>query len=183
MYRITQLAREFGLSRSTLLYYDQIGLLPPSGRSEAGYRSYSLSDRERLATICSYRQAGLGIEDIRRLLALNEQGGDEVIRQRLQAIGGEIRGLQAQQRLLTGMLQVQAGGALPCAIDKQTWVEMLRAAGMDDLAMWQWHHEFERRAPQAHLAFLLSLGISEQEAALIRRRSAGRHDGQDEKPH
>ena len=89
MYRITQLAREFGLSRSTLLYYDQIGLLPPSGRSEAGYRSYSLSDRERLATICSYRQAGLGIEDIRRLLALNEQGGDEVIRQRTRVHGRE----------------------------------------------------------------------------------------------
>jgi DNA-binding transcriptional MerR regulator len=30
MYHITQLARQFGLSRSTLLYYDRIGLLSPA---------------------------------------------------------------------------------------------------------------------------------------------------------
>jgi len=38
MFLITELARKHGLSRSTLLYYDRIGLLTPSGRSEAGYR-------------------------------------------------------------------------------------------------------------------------------------------------
>lgn len=41
MYHISQLAQQFGLSRSTLLYYDRIGLLSPSARSEAGYRQYS----------------------------------------------------------------------------------------------------------------------------------------------
>ena len=173
MYRITQLARLFGLSRSTLLYYDRVGLLQPTGRSEAGYRCYSTADKERLAAICSYRQAGLGIEAIRRLLATAEAGSELVIRQRLEAIGCEIRNLQAQQQLLAGMLNLQAGGELAIAIDKQTWIEMLRAAGMDEAAMQQWHVEFERRAPQAHHAFLLSLGIDEQEALVIRQLSAG----------
>lgn len=160
MYRITQLARLFGLSRSALLYYDRIGLLQPTGRSEAGYRCYSTTDKERLATICSYRQAGLGIEAIRHLLTTAADGSELVIRQRLEAIGCEIRNLQT-------------GGSLPVAIDKQTWIEMLRAAGMDEAAMQQWHVEFERRAPQAHHAFLLSLGIDGQEALLIRQLSAG----------
>jgi hypothetical protein len=53
------------------------------------------------------------------------------------------------------------------------FVAMLRAAGMDDQAMGRLHAEFELREPQAHHAFLLSLGISENEALLIRRWSAG----------
>ena len=173
MYRITQLARLFGLSRSALLYYDRIGLLQPTGRSETGYRCYSIADKERLATICSYRQAGLGIEAIRRLLTTTADGSETVIRQRLQAIGTEIRNLQAQQRLLAGMLTLPAGGELSQVVDKQTWIEMLRAAGMDEAAMQQWHAEFERRAPQAHHAFLLSLGIDEKEALVIRDLSVG----------
>ena len=172
MFRITQLARLFGLSRSTLLYYDRVGLLQPSGRSEAGYRYYSTADKERLATICSYRQAGLGIEAIRHLLTTAADGSEALIRQRLQAVGCEIRNLQAQQQLLAGMLNLQTGGALSVSVNKQTWIEMLRAAGMDDQAMQQWHAEFERRAPQAHHSFLLSLGIDEQEALLIRQLSA-----------
>ena len=64
MYQVTELARQFGLSRSTLLYYDRIGLLSPSERSRANYRRYSASDRERLATICSLRRTGLDIGGI-----------------------------------------------------------------------------------------------------------------------
>jgi len=38
-------------------------------------------------------------------------------------------------------------------VDTQIWVEMPRAAGMDNRAMRQWHAEFERRAPEAPHAF------------------------------
>ncbi|NVN91839.1 MAG: MerR family transcriptional regulator [Desulfuromonadales bacterium] len=171
MFRISKLARQFGLSRSTLLYYDRIGLLSPSGRSHADYRLYSPADRERLAKICSFRQAGLGIEDIRNML--NSSGDDTttVIQQRLVAVGQEILALQAKQRLLAGMLRLRGQGGPLDTVDKEMFVELLRAAGMDDNAMFQLHCEFERRAPQAHHTFLLSLGISQQEALLIRERS------------
>jgi hypothetical protein len=43
---------------------------------------------------------------------------------------------------------------------------------MDDDAMLRWHAEFEQRAPEAHHAFLLSLGIEEQEVTLIREWSS-----------
>lgn len=172
MYRISQIARQFGLSRSTLLYYDRIGLLTPTGRSESGYRLYSAEDRERLAAICTFRQAGLTIEQITGVLAA---AGDEtaaVLQHRLQQIGEEIRALQAQQRLLAEMLKAKAGGAAPSLVDKKMWVEMLRNAGMDEGGMKRWHTEFERRSPQAHHDFLLSLGIPENEALLIRSWSA-----------
>lgn len=171
MFRITEFARMFGLSRSTLLYYDRIGIMIPSGRSEAGYRLYSTRDKDRMATIQSFRQAGLTIEDIGRVLSREEGDQGEILQRRLRELGEEIRSLQAQQRLLGRMLQVESRGELPAAVDKQAWIEMLRAAGMDEDAMAKWHSEFERRTPGAHHQFLLALGISEDEARLIRTRS------------
>jgi hypothetical protein len=58
-------------------------------------------------------------------------------------------------------------------VDKELWVEMLQAAGMNQKARKRWHTEFERRAPEAHNEFLLSLGISCEEVAKIRRWSRG----------
>ncbi|HOP40482.1 MAG TPA: hypothetical protein PLI53_05515, partial [Geobacteraceae bacterium] len=66
---------------------------------------------------------------------------------------------------------LESGGGLPVTVDKEAWIEMLRAAGMDDSAMGRWHCEFERRAPEAHHQFLLALGVSEDEAFYIRKRS------------
>jgi DNA-binding transcriptional MerR regulator len=172
MYRIIQLARHCGLSRSTLLYYDRIGLLKPSGRTEAGYRLYSPEDRARLDAICSYRRAGLTIEDIQAVLAVEGDGTVSVLRRRLERIAEEIHSLQLKQRVLAGMLTAHAAGSVPEPVDKELWVGMLRAAGMDDDAMLRWHTEFEQRAPEAHHAFLLSLGIEEQEVNLIREWSS-----------
>ncbi|MFC1747364.1 MerR family DNA-binding transcriptional regulator [Pseudomonadota bacterium] len=39
MHTIGEVSKRFSISRSTLLYYDAIGLLSPSGRSNANYRS------------------------------------------------------------------------------------------------------------------------------------------------
>ena len=177
MFRITELARKYGLSRSTLLYYDRIGLLTPSERSEAGYRLYSPNDRDRLATICSFRQAGLAIEDIRRILSTEEDSNRVILKRRMRELGEEIRTLQTQQHLLGKMLQLQSQGELPVTVDKQAWIEMLRAAGMNETAMKIWHTEFERRAPEAHHQFLLALGISEDEALFIRELSVKGQNG------
>jgi MerR family transcriptional regulator, thiopeptide resistance regulator len=177
MFRIGELARQFGLSRSTLLYYNRVGLLAPSGRSESGYRIYSRADRDRLEAICSYRQAGLGIEDIRSIMAAAGDDTLAVIRQRLFAVGKEIEALKTKQRLLAGMLRLQGHGGPSTSVDKEMFVGLLRAAGMDDDAMLKLHAEFERRAPEAHHNFLLMLGITEQETDLIRQRSAAAADG------
>lgn len=52
----------------TLHYYDEIGLLVPSDRSEAGYRLYSETDLERLHQILLYRELGFALETIVQVL-------------------------------------------------------------------------------------------------------------------
>ena len=171
VYTISRLARLFGLSRSTLLYYDGIGLLRPSDRTGAGYRTYTDADRLRLETICTYRQAGLALEDIRTILASDAKPYTSLIEKRLREIGEEILELKSKREILFGMLKSMTSEGTPSRVDKEMWVAMLRAAGMDDAAMKRWHAEFEQRAPDGHHEFLLSLGISEKEVRSIRHWS------------
>ena len=59
MESIGQVGRRFGISRSTLLYYDRIGLLRASARTGARYRRYSEEDARRLELVRLYRAADL----------------------------------------------------------------------------------------------------------------------------
>jgi MerR family transcriptional regulator, thiopeptide resistance regulator len=181
-YTVSGLARLFGLSRSTLLYYDRIGLLPPSGRTSSGYRIYRESDCLRLEGICNYRQAGLALEDIRTILASDGKPHASLIERRLKEIGSEILELKSKQGILFGTLKSMAPDGCPPKVDKEMWVAMLRAAGMDDEAMKRWHTEFEQRAPQGHQEFLLSLGIPKREVHRIRywSRKAIASEGKEE---
>jgi len=62
------LARAAGLTVRTLHYYDEIGLLSPTRRSEAGHRAYTEDDVDRLFRICALRRLGLPLTDIARAL-------------------------------------------------------------------------------------------------------------------
>ena len=111
-YRITELARAVGLSRSTLLHYDRIGLLAASDRSRADYRIYTEADRRRLERICQYRAAGLPLADIRALLDVRGRPAARLLEKRLRQTSEEIGALRGQQRLLASLLRV-AGKKVP----------------------------------------------------------------------
>ena len=66
--QIGELAKQTGLSIRTLRYYDEIGLLVPSHRTEAEYRLYREADIARLQQILSLRQLGFSLKEIRECL-------------------------------------------------------------------------------------------------------------------
>lgn len=167
-YRISALARLFGLSRATLLYYDRVGLLPPSGRTVAGYRTYSERDRARLARIRALRQAGFGVDEVRELLRPTRSRPAQLVERRLRAVGEEILRLRGQQRVLAAMLRRFAAARAPTPLDRPLWVAMLRGAGLDADGLRRWHAEFEARAPEAHDDFLRELGLGEGEVQAVR---------------
>lgn len=172
-YSISQLGNACGLSRSTLLFYDRQRLLRPSGRTASGYRVYNDKDLKQLMRIRQLREAGLSLKEIRSVLKSGGTPGTRLLEQRMRKTAENIVGLKHQQRLLAAMLRNVASGKRPPCVDKQMWVEMLKAAGMDQDAMVRWHSEFERRSPEGHQEFLLSLGIPPNEAAQIRSLSGG----------
>jgi MerR family transcriptional regulator, thiopeptide resistance regulator len=172
-YSISKLARACGRSRSTLLYYDRLGLLKPSGRTGSGYRYYTDADQRRLERIGYFREAGLSLKEIRAVLSSGGKPGTRLLETRLRETTQNIVGLKNQQRLLAGMLRQVTSGKRPPIVDVELWVEMLDAAGMDENARRRWHTEFERRASDGHQEFLLSLGIPADTVERIQRWSRG----------
>ena len=62
--KVGTLARQTGISVRTLHYYDDIGLLSPSGRTESGHRLYDAGDIARLHRIRSLQQIGFSLDEI-----------------------------------------------------------------------------------------------------------------------
>lgn len=167
---ISALARQFGLSRSTLLYYDRIGLLCPSAHSDAGYRLYTEGDAQRLTRIHQLREAGLPLKQIQTILTRPDQF-TQALEQQFRDNSAQISALQNQQRVLISLLgnpDLISGGKL---LTKQSWSEMFVKLGLSEDDMLAWHRRFELNLPNAHQAFLESLGLSDEEIKRIRKRS------------
>ncbi len=173
MITVSKLAHRFGLSRTALLYYERFGLLRPMLRSESGYRLYGEDAVERLRLIGTYKSAGLPLAEIRRLLDAPDRPNLGILRKRIVELDEEIAALRVQQRALVGLVKGLGDPKASGAIDKDTWIGVLRSAGMDQKAMDRWHAEFERNAPEGHHSFLRWLGIPEPEALAIRAAVGG----------
>ncbi|MEV0026182.1 HEAT repeat domain-containing protein [Streptomyces atroolivaceus] len=100
---IGDVARRSGVSARMLRHYDSLGLVSPTGRTDAGYREYSGEDIRRIFHIESLRSLGLSLRDVRR--ALEEPGftpselvGD-LIRQTRERIAGETELLTRLRRI------------------------------------------------------------------------------------
>ncbi|WP_338076044.1 MerR family transcriptional regulator [Brevibacterium luteolum] len=78
---IGEMAEKSGLSSRTLRHYEQIGLIPATGRTEGGFRVYTDEDLRRLMTIrrmkaLSYSTAEMG-ELLRLLDIVESDAADE----------------------------------------------------------------------------------------------------------
>jgi MerR family copper efflux transcriptional regulator len=69
-YTIGQTAERSGFSASALRYYEGIGLVEPSTRTESGYRLYDANTLTRLAFIARAKQLGCSLEEITDLVGI-----------------------------------------------------------------------------------------------------------------
>jgi DNA-binding transcriptional MerR regulator len=70
---VAEAARLLGLSPHTLRYYEQEGLIRPA-RNASGYRGYSAADLRRLIFLTRMRVSGMTMADLRRYVALADEG-------------------------------------------------------------------------------------------------------------
>jgi DNA-binding transcriptional MerR regulator len=177
MLTVTKLARRCGLSRSTLLYYESIGLMRPVARSAGNYRCYGESDVMRLRQICYYRDAGLKLEDVRAILDHRQTDVSRVLERRLAELNGEIATLRKHQQSILKLLQNRTLRRTK-VITKQKWVEIMSASGFSPEQMHRWHREFEKSAPAEHQEFLEFLHIPASEINSIRQWSRNEKEGE-----
>ena len=73
-YRIGEIADELGVTTRTVRYYEEIGLLQPSGHSPGGSRRYTDEDLARLLRIRELQAImGFNLDEIREILATDDR--------------------------------------------------------------------------------------------------------------
>lgn len=168
MLSVTQLARHCDISRSTVLYYERKGLLHPALRSGNGYRWYGEKEIRRLENILAYRSYGLPVAQIEHLVDREDGVAQErILREQFNALEREIMNLRRQQKAIVQLLD-QPQLLENQMVTKERWVEIMRAAGLSEEDMLNWHRNFEKMEPEEHHNFLESLGISAEEIKRIR---------------
>jgi DNA-binding transcriptional MerR regulator len=151
-----------------VLYYESLGLLRAAGRTAGNYRYYGERELDRLRLVCVYRNAGLKLGDIRRLMEGPRGDAAGVLKRRLVELDGEIERLRGHQRAIARLLrQTDRLRRMPM-VTKEKWVSVMRAAGFSDEDMRRWHAEFEKEAPREHQEFLEFLHIAPAEIREIR---------------
>lgn len=127
-YTIEQVANRTGLTKRTLRYYEEVGLLPPTDRTEGNYRRYSQADVQRLERIKELRDLlDFSLSEIRMFLTVEEERGqlkqayrqatgveaklaqldhtDELIHKQLELIERKITGLEQMRAALSSKLE------------------------------------------------------------------------------
>jgi DNA-binding transcriptional MerR regulator len=120
--KVGELARRTGLTVRTLHHYDEIGLLKPSGRSEAGYRMYDAQDVARLHAIQALRYLQLPLAEIGPLLDGRHAQPEAIIDQQMRALQRQIRAATQQHDRLALLREGILAGRVP---DIGDWVESL----------------------------------------------------------
>lgn len=104
--QIGEVARAAGLTVRTLHHYDEIGLLVPSERSEAGYRLYGDGDVRRLYRILALRGMGFPLEEIAATLVREGEDPRPAVRRHLERIDEQLRLAGQLRARLTHILDV-----------------------------------------------------------------------------
>ena len=94
MYSVKELADMADVSRRTLHYYDELGLLVPAVVSDQGYRRYNEASLLRLQQIMFYREMGLELRQIRTLLDDPDFDLLTALRSHREALQDKVRRLQ-----------------------------------------------------------------------------------------
>ncbi|MCP2165682.1 MerR family transcriptional regulator [Goodfellowiella coeruleoviolacea] len=104
LFTIGQLARTTGLSVRTVRFWSDSGLVPPTTRSDSGYRLYDATAVARLDLVRTLRELGLDLDTVRQVLCRRVTVA-EVAEAHAAALDAEIRTLTLRRAVLRAVAQ------------------------------------------------------------------------------
>ncbi|WP_192896607.1 MerR family transcriptional regulator [Cohnella sp. AR92] len=108
IYKIEQVAKKVGLTKRTLRYYEELGLIPPPHRSEGGFRLYTDDHIERLNKLINARDVlGFSLQELQQYVALLEDFSSH--RDSLKQLDDQaekLRRLESVERLVASQIEM-----------------------------------------------------------------------------
>ena len=170
-FTIGKLARKFELSRTALLYYDEIGLLSPTSRTAAGYRLYDQTCVLRLENILLLRRAGVPLEEIKVIVdAMDRMDVVGVLMKQIAEINQQVEALQEKQAIILRIIEKVKGQTEVKELEPNSIQRLLKfITGTNIKTKEEWHLVFERQNPRLHQQFLALLGMNQEEIRSFRQ--------------
>lgn len=119
MMNIGEAAAASGVSAKMIRYYEETGLIPPAGRTGAGYRTYGPKEVQVLRFVRRARDLGFPMEKVADLLALwrdRDRASADVKRlaeDQITALDARIREMEAMRATLAHLVHACAGNERP----------------------------------------------------------------------
>ena len=135
-----EVAKISGLTIRTLQHYDNIGVLPSSGRTEGGRRFYTESDMIQLEHIVFYRGLGFSLNQIKKILAepKTDKNADELLSAQKIMLYNQIYNIQNSIAAIEASQEIINAGKTP------PWTLLaafMQSLGTVDLSVWE-NYEF-----------------------------------------
>ncbi len=171
--KVGALAARVGITVRTLHHWDEIGLLVPSHRTDAGHRGYGTEDIVRLQHIMSLRGLGLSLEEIGRVLDDPRASIVDAVERQLERIDSSLRELSRLRDRLERVREL-AGNT------DETAIEAFLDAIQESVKVEKYYTEAQRNELEARAAELGKEGLRQAErdwaeviAAFKEARSSG----------
>ncbi|TFJ92003.1 MerR family transcriptional regulator [Lentibacillus salicampi] len=103
MYTIGQLSKKTGVTVRTLDYYDEIGLIKPSSKTEGGHRLYMDNDVMTLERVLALKYMGFSLEKMKDVLNESTSTWQQSIQHQLEMVQREQDRLKTLEQALTGI--------------------------------------------------------------------------------
>lgn len=105
VYRAGDLYKNLGLTRETLRYYEEIGLIAPARNQSSQYREFTFEDVYHLMSIDFYKKRGFASLEIKELVESKEHNAINLLNRKISEIENNIR---TQQRTLKRLAETKA---------------------------------------------------------------------------
>src|SRR6266446_6198696 len=117
---IGELSRQTGVNIETIRYYERVKVLPAPPRTTSGRRRYGPVETRTLAFVRRSRELGFTLDEIRALLALSAENGQEACAEARELAAGhlahvraKVADLQAMERVLADTVRRCDAGEIP----------------------------------------------------------------------
>ncbi|RNB57856.1 MerR family transcriptional regulator [Brevibacillus gelatini] len=102
MYRIDEVAQKTNLTKRALRYYEELGLVSPSGRTKGGYRMYTDEDVEQILRVKDIRDLlGASLAEIKEMMELGRKYEEQREFYHQHYMGRELEGEELLRRIET----------------------------------------------------------------------------------
>jgi DNA-binding transcriptional MerR regulator len=154
---IGEVAKVVGVTLRTLQHYDNIGIVPASGRTEGGRRYYTESDIIKLEQVIFYRNLGFSLKQIKEKLIENatEDNAQILLDKQKVMLYNQIEKINNSISAIEACQEIDAAGKNPPWIFLSRFLQLL---GNIDLSAWR-DYKFSREQEEIFNEHLPTIDI------------------------